>query len=174
VGISCQKKFNVNFEIYIADLKATTGIGKAFSAPLRLHRSTTTGTLLLDSPSPEGSWLSELQQSTNWIVQWALRQWFQLAEGWWNMMWKKRCSNSNPWPMDLIASVLPTAPQRLWRAYFPLNDCALSVTCRWLWVMSNDKLLNYSHLWILMVTAMSAIQLFVRIKPIAIKSSYLK
>jgi len=32
-GILKVKK-NVNFEIYIADPKATTGIGKAFSAPL--------------------------------------------------------------------------------------------------------------------------------------------
>jgi len=45
----------VNFEMRIADRKATTCIGKAVSAPLWQPRSTTTGTLLLDSPSPEGS-----------------------------------------------------------------------------------------------------------------------
>jgi len=37
---------------------------------------------------PEGSYLSELQLSANWIVQWALRPWSQLAEGWCSMMWK--------------------------------------------------------------------------------------
>jgi len=32
---------------------------------------------------------SELQKSTNWIVQWALRQWFRLAEAdAFIMMWK--------------------------------------------------------------------------------------
>jgi len=37
---------------------------------------------------PGGSQLSELQQSTNWIVQWTLRQWSTLAEGCCTKMWK--------------------------------------------------------------------------------------
>jgi len=60
------RSLKVNFEMYISDRKAANCIGKDFSASLCYSpRSTTTGTLLLDLPSPECSLLCELQKSTN-------------------------------------------------------------------------------------------------------------
>jgi len=52
VGYTLNK---VNFEIYIADRKAITWIGEPCIAVLCYLRSTTTGTLILDSPSQECS-----------------------------------------------------------------------------------------------------------------------
>jgi len=78
-------KVKVNFEIYIADRKATTLYRQSFFCsavltPQHYHWYAATRFAF-----PGGS---ELQQSTNRIVQWALRQWYQLAEGWCTMMRK--------------------------------------------------------------------------------------
>jgi hypothetical protein len=61
------------------------------------HYHSTTGTLLLDSPSPEDSysWVDYSRHELS-RVQWALRHWFQLAEGWRTMTWKIAMFGSKP------------------------------------------------------------------------------
>jgi len=64
---SCTNKDNNKDNNNTADRKATTCIGKDFSTPLCKLRSTTTGTLLLDSPSTQGNsynWVDSSRQRT--------------------------------------------------------------------------------------------------------------
>jgi len=106
-----------NFEIYIADQKATTCIW----AKLFLLRCVNPAelplvgpTLQLDSPFPEGShsWVkysSRRTESSSALQHFASVFSLQKADAMWCE--NKRCSDSNPWPMDPKASVhYTTAP----------------------------------------------------------------
>jgi len=75
-----------------------------------------TGTLLLHSPSPEGSysWVnysSRVSRRTESSSEHFASDLSLLKA---DELWceNKRCSDSNPWPMDTKASVLSTTPQR--------------------------------------------------------------
>jgi len=89
----------VNFEMYIADRELLTD--KASIAPLCSPRSTTTGTLLFDSPSRRiaiANWTTAGNEQSH--IHLIIRQWSQLAEGWctmqydtYNIHWLQRVQN---------------------------------------------------------------------------------
>jgi len=91
---------------------------QSFFCSAVLTRSTTNGTLLLDSPFPEGiaSWVNYSSPRTESSTEHFASDLSLLKA---DTPWceSKRCSDSNPWPMDPKASVLFTTPQR------PTNVC---------------------------------------------------
>jgi len=110
-----EKSFKkVNFEIYIADRKATTCISAKFfllrcvnSAALPLVRCYS-----ISPPRRVASWVNYSSRRTeSFSEHFASDLGLLKADALWCE--NKRCSDSNPWPMDPKASVLPATPRRL-------------------------------------------------------------
>jgi len=124
----------VNFEIYIADLEATTCI----EAKLFMFRCVNSAALPLvrcwsiRRPRRVASWVNYSSRRTESSSQHFASDLSLLKANapWWE---NKRCSDSNTWPMDPEASVLPTKPQRptfAWRA-LPYVKLRLLNNCAW-------------------------------------------
>jgi hypothetical protein len=111
----------VDFEIYLADLKAST----CSYAKLLLLRCFNPAALPLVHcysirlPRRVASWVDYSRHELS-LAQEALCQWSQPAEGWCTMMWKTAVFGNEPTTVDPKASMIPTTPQRP-----DLIDCSI-------------------------------------------------